>query len=71
MVTFVLIVAVCLFVVVAYIAVVLQNVQHGLWHAHPFMQLQGTEAIEGKDKGEKHGAHCRAAKVVRVRWVEW
>ncbi len=71
MVTIVFIVSVYLLIVMAEIAVVLQHVQHGLWHAHPFMQLQGTEAIESENEGKEDGAHDGGANVTRVGRVEW
>jgi hypothetical protein len=42
-----------------------------LWHAHPFMQLQGTEAIESENEGKEDGAHDGGANVTRVGRVEW
>ena len=44
-------------VVMAEIAVVLQEMQHHLWHAHPLMQIHGAEAIDAEGEGEEEAAH--------------
>lgn len=50
--------------VVAQIAVVLQQMHEHLRHAHPLLHVRGTEAIEGEGEEEEGTAH-RGAKVMR------
>lgn len=44
-------------IMMAQIAVVLQEMRYNLGHMYPLVQIHGAEAIDGKGKGEEKLAH--------------